>query len=287
MILRLWSSCSSSVARPAELDQVVVGLAVLADLVDRLAGAPVVAPHDLARAVDRILDVGEDGVAAFLLDRLVEQQDEVVHGRFGGHAAAHGSSAGRTLRRLRLPLACTVACAGGTSPGRPERSRSWPPWSPGRASRRPTRRCRGTMPRRSRGTSRRGCRLERPNERMGRLAAGGNQLRRGGQRRSGSGRGAPRGARRVGADAGRRGTKPGGRVGSRGTKGEGSGQAGPADETGRGGPADRTESGAPGGGGAGGAPGDGGAGGAPGDDRRGRCPAGWRRGSWAGRWDRG
>ena len=64
--------------RAAELEQVVVGLGVLAHLVDRGAVAPVVPADDLARAIDRVLDVREDGVAPLLLDRGVEQQDEVV-----------------------------------------------------------------------------------------------------------------------------------------------------------------------------------------------------------------
>ena len=101
-----------------------------------------------------------------------------------------------------------------------------------------------------------------PGRRMGRLAAGGNQLRRGDQRGGGSGRGAPRreaGERGKGQRAERRGARGEDRERrgrSRGTKGEGSGQAGPADEPGHGGPAGRNESGAPGGGGPGnGAPG--------------------------------
>ena len=64
--------------RPAELDQVVVGLAVLVHFVDRVAVAPVVAADELAVAVDRVFDVREDRVAPFLLDRGVEQQDQVV-----------------------------------------------------------------------------------------------------------------------------------------------------------------------------------------------------------------
>ena len=83
------------------------------------------ATDDLAATIDRVLDVGEDRVAAFLLDRGVEQQDEVVDRGFTGHAAAHASSAGRTARHRGLPQTwpstCSIGCAGGTSAGRPRR----------------------------------------------------------------------------------------------------------------------------------------------------------------------
>jgi hypothetical protein len=64
---------------------VVVGLAVLTHLVDRRADAPVVAADDLAGTIDSVLDVREDRVAPLLLDRVVEEENEVVERGFGRH----------------------------------------------------------------------------------------------------------------------------------------------------------------------------------------------------------
>src|SRR3954451_20220153 len=61
-----------------ELDEVVVGLSLLADLVSGLAAAPVVAPEELAGAVDEVCDVGHDLLTTVGLDCRVEEEGEVV-----------------------------------------------------------------------------------------------------------------------------------------------------------------------------------------------------------------
>ena len=70
-----------------ELEEVVVRIRALVDLVDRRAHAPVVTADDLAGLLDRGLDVVQDLGTALLVGLRVEQEDEVVDGGFGRHAA--------------------------------------------------------------------------------------------------------------------------------------------------------------------------------------------------------
>ena len=61
-----------------ELDEVVVGLGLLAHFVGRLTGTPVVPADELAGAVDEVRDVGHDLLTTLGLNSRVEQQCEVV-----------------------------------------------------------------------------------------------------------------------------------------------------------------------------------------------------------------
>ncbi len=98
VILRLWSSCSSSSFCPPELNQVVVSLSLLAHLVGGLAATPVVPPDELAGAVDEVCDVGHDLLATLGLDGRVQQKCEVVDVLFRSpYSAADGSNVGRTF----------------------------------------------------------------------------------------------------------------------------------------------------------------------------------------------
>jgi hypothetical protein len=72
-------------ARAAELDQVVVRLGVLAHLVGGGTRAPLVTADDLAGALDRVLDVRQDLVAALGLHLGVEKERQVIEGCFGRH----------------------------------------------------------------------------------------------------------------------------------------------------------------------------------------------------------
>src|SRR4051794_34998395 len=97
-----------------ELDQVVVGLGLLADLEGRLPHAPVVPADERAAVpVDQALDVRDDLLAATFLGLGVEQEGQVVDGRFAGHAAADGSrganpSCGATRRSMNAELLARV-----------------------------------------------------------------------------------------------------------------------------------------------------------------------------------
>ena len=90
--------------RPAELDQVVVGLA--------RACAPRRPswrlPQSWRPTISPARSIASSTLARIVSRRscsivVIEQQDQVVDRGFGGHAAAHASSAGRTGRHRRLP----------------------------------------------------------------------------------------------------------------------------------------------------------------------------------------
>ena len=84
--------------RPVELEQVVLGVGVLAHLVGRLADAPLVTADDLAVVLDRVLDVREDLVAPLVSPSGVEQQREVVERASVAIAAEDASNVGRSAR---------------------------------------------------------------------------------------------------------------------------------------------------------------------------------------------
>src|SRR5215211_9417167 len=114
--------------RAVELEQVVVGVAALAHLVSRRAQAPVVPRHDLALALDDLLEAREDVRATLLLGLGVKEEYQVVDRLLGGHAAAHGSNArGRSAGGGGLRGACRRGCDGATSGG-PSAPWRWSRW---------------------------------------------------------------------------------------------------------------------------------------------------------------
>src|SRR4051794_32166692 len=97
------------ISRTVELQQVVVRLALVADLVGQRAKAPVVLADDLARLSDQRARVAEDLLPALVLDRGVEQEHEVVRrGGLGHERGVRGAGANRA----------PGATSGGVAPSR-------------------------------------------------------------------------------------------------------------------------------------------------------------------------
>src|SRR4051794_958630 len=97
------------ISRTVELQQLVVRLALVADLVGQRAKAPVVLADDLARLSDQRARVAEDLLPALVLDRGVEQEHEVVRrGGLGHERGVRGAGANRA----------PGATSGGVAPSR-------------------------------------------------------------------------------------------------------------------------------------------------------------------------